>query len=332
MAALVPTTDRQFVLLHDLDDGSFSQDGDLVHVLQTTAVVNPDGSVTITSPGGTPVTTAPTAAADTDTIVTAIDITAGVLTVSRTDVDGTALPDLTATLPADTDTIPSALAFDGATNMLSLERTDVDGTALADLTVDLSALTTQIDDTVVANGSPVQVTGDDATGWLVDYDASTTPSTTVALEAVGAPYRAVVESPTDGKEYLLRSGSLIDDVNDMYSIWRENHDGTLSIDMRIIVNTLDTVVEIPLPVTLSDVITPRNTYVTLTNYAFANATDGDVITIPSTLGRAANTLSWGLIAGSNNSFGVMAVSVTNNGVMEAPGTISVNFRTMLRLA
>lgn len=127
MAALVPVTDTQVVFLHDLDDQSFTQDGDLVHVKQTIATVNANGTVTITNPDGTTATSgAPVT--DTNTIQTGAtyDNTTGVLTQTFEDVDGAALPDVTTDLSAikaNTDYVFT----NGTDGTFTAQKVDADG-------------------------------------------------------------------------------------------------------------------------------------------------------------------------------------------------------------
>lgn len=112
------------------------------------------------------------------------------------------------------------------------------------------------------SGSPVVVTrvsGDCDPQFIIDYNTSITPSTATAPSG---PYRLIVEA-SDGKEYVLRSGSG----------YREHYDGKVEMWGRTIVGvgSEDRAVAAVLPVKLDGPITYGNSHISLTDVGWAAA-------------------------------------------------------------
>ncbi|TXH71252.1 MAG: hypothetical protein E6Q83_03360 [Thiothrix sp.] len=143
----------------------------------------------------------------------------------------------------------------------------------------------------IPSGSPVKSSKfvtDHGLKFVIDYDASITPSTATAPSG---PYRQVVEA-SNGKEYLLRSG-----VG-----YREHHDGKVEMWGRTIVGvgSEDRAVAAVLPVKLDGPITYGNSHISLTDVGWAAAPGqhlddlpGDYPNDPSTDKLDQTDMGWG---------------------------------------
>lgn len=135
----------------------------------------PDGTIEVQAtdkegvPSGAPQTigTPIVADTDTDTITSAFNLVGNDLVLSRTDIDGNALADLTVTLPAgtvDTNTIQTGATYDPLTGILTQTFTDKDGVALPDITTSIPQLDVCATPTRVPDVATMEIIYCDANG------------------------------------------------------------------------------------------------------------------------------------------------------------------------